>query len=472
MKNSCCYSPTKSPRTPTTASQTRLGAAALLTLSLLLGGTRSVQAQFDDFNNGNDTSPPGPWTHYDPLGNLTAPPASFILTNGAYRIISPMPLAEDAGPARAGSFLANSIYENEFYVSADVIDFDDTVRQAFGIAARVSTPGLGTTSGYLFSWEPGSGTLPGTNNGDLDISTLVNEAATGQIETGNSNLHLERGKSYRFVFTGKGFDFEGRVYELPDTVNPLIRLPAHDDQQLYPNGFTGLIVADQGDAPLNPADATFDNFLAADHDPGALCDTFGSPDDTKPPFTWSHYDPLGELGDPFPPASYVVTNGAYRIYAPVPPVPDAGAARAGSFVTNATFSDFYVSADLIDFDDTVRQAFGVMARAGTPGLGTTTGYLFSWEPGGGTLPGTTNGDLDISPLVGEVPIGQIEIGDSQLHLERGKSYRFVFMGHGFDFEGQVYELPDVEHPLIRLPAQDPSELVRERLFGFGGRGPG
>jgi hypothetical protein len=228
----------------------------------------------------------------------------------------------------------------------------------------------------------------------------------------------------------------------------------------------GWVVADQGDAPPNPGDATFDNFFAADHDPGALCDTFDSADDTKPPFTWLHYDPLGDLGDPFQSAGYVVTNGAYRIYAPIPPIPDLGAARAGSFVTNSTFFDFYVSADLIDFDDTVRQAFGVAARVNDPGLGTTTGYLFSWEPGDGTLPGTTNGDLDISPLAAEQPIGQIEVGDSRLHLERGKSYRFVFMGKGFDFEGQVYELPDVEHPLIRLPAHDASQLYANGFSGL------
>ncbi len=466
MRNSCRSTHPQIPRTPTPASWALDSVTAIVTLLLLIGGAVTAKAQSDDFNDGNDTSPPPPWLHYDPLGNLTAAPASFLFTNGGYRIYAPVPLSDAAGVARAGSFMTNGYYEDEFYVAADIIDFDDTARQAFGIAARVQNPGLGTTTGYLFSWEPGGGTLPGTDNGDLDISTLVNEAPTGQIEQGDSNLHLERGKSYRFVFTGKGFDFEGRVYELPDTVNPLARLVAQDWQQLYPSGFAGLVVADQGDDPPNPGDATFDNFFAADHDPGTLCDTFSDADDTKPPLAWFHYDPLGDYGAPFPAASYLFTNGGYRIYAPVPPAPDLGTPRAGSFVTNASFFDFYVSADLIDFDDTVRQAFGVAARVGTPGLQTTSGYLFSWEPGGDTLPGTTNGDLDISPLANEAPIGQIETGESHLHLTRGKSYRFVFMGKGFDFEGQVYELPDTEHPLIRLPAQDPSQLYASGFSGL------
>jgi hypothetical protein len=234
---------------------------------LLFVPTSQGPTIFDNFNDGNDSANP-PWDRYDPLGNppVGFPPASFLFTNGGYRIYAPTPPVPDAGPARAGSFLRNADY-GDFYVSVDVIDFDDTVRQAFGIAARVSTPGLQSTDGYLFSWEPGGGTLPGTNNGDLDISRLVDEAPVGQIETAASGLHLERGKSYRFVFMGKGFDFEGQVYELPNLSTPLIRLPAHDPDGLYPSGRVGLITADQGSGALNQGDATFDNFLATTAEP-------------------------------------------------------------------------------------------------------------------------------------------------------------------------------------------------------------
>lgn len=232
---------------------------------LLFVPTSQGPTIFDNFNDGNDTAN-SPWDRFDPIGGVTAPPASYLFTNGGYRIYSPVPAAPDAGPARAGSFLRNAEY-TDFYVSVDVIDFDDTVRQAFGIAARINEVGLGTTDGYLFSWEPGSGTLPGTNNGDLDISRLVNEAPVGQIETAPSGLHLTRGKSYRFVFMGKGFDFEGQVYELPDTSNPLIRLPANDASALYPSGSVGLITADQGSGALNQGDATFDNFLVTTAEP-------------------------------------------------------------------------------------------------------------------------------------------------------------------------------------------------------------
>lgn len=219
----------------------------------------------DTFDDGNDTSPA--WTHYDPLGGLgdPFPTASFITTGGVYHLIAPAPPVGDAGPARAGSFLTGREY-TDFYVSADLIDFDDTVRQAFGIAARIRNPGLGTTDGYLFSWEPGGGTLPGTNNGDLDISRLIGETPVGQIETEPSGLHLERGKSYRFVFMGSGTNFEGRVYEYPDLSNPIKTLPANDPDNLYPSGMVGLIVASQGDIAVS-GNATFDNFLVTTAEP-------------------------------------------------------------------------------------------------------------------------------------------------------------------------------------------------------------
>lgn len=254
------------------------------TLRLTLGGTESKDNRlvsmdyllfvpaaanttvFDDFSDGNDTANPA-WQHYDPIGGVTAPPATFTFPDGHYRITAPAQQAPDcdAGPARAGSFISNTDY-GDFYVSADLVDFDDTVRQAFGIAARITTPGLGTTGGYLFSWEPGSGELPGESNGDLDISLLVDEVATSQIETEPSGLHLTKGRSYRFVFMGNANNFEARVYELPDITTPLIILPGTDPDNTYPGGLVGLISASNGDCAAG-ADATWDNFLATTAEP-------------------------------------------------------------------------------------------------------------------------------------------------------------------------------------------------------------
>lgn len=255
---------------------TFIRATPLGTVLLLLGGQWSADAQthFYNFNDTNGLSLA--WENTDPIGGLTAPPATFTFTNGHYQIVAPAQQAPDcdAGPARAGSFLKNVVY-SDFYISADLIDFDDTVDQAVGIVARVNTPGLQTTGGYLFSWEPGSSSLPGgPSDGDLDISRLVEEAPIDQIETAPSGLHLTRGKSYRFVFMGTGTNFEGQVYELPDTIHPLIRLPANDPDNLYKNGQVGL--TSSSDQSCNTgADSTWDNFLVTTAEPRLLASQSG-----------------------------------------------------------------------------------------------------------------------------------------------------------------------------------------------------
>jgi hypothetical protein len=217
----------------------------------------------DNFNDGNDTTPLPAWARYNPIGT-----GSYSFPGGnKYRIQSAAsPDPGTYGQGRAGSFAPGN-YTN-FYVAADLVDFDDTVRQVFGVAARIQNPGPGTTGGYLFSWEPGSGTLPGTSNGDLDITILINEVPVDQIENEPSGLHLEKGKSYRFAFMGTGFDFVAEVYELPNTTTPIKRLTATDPSSLYASGQVGLIVANNNEPYYDgPADATFDNFLATTGEP-------------------------------------------------------------------------------------------------------------------------------------------------------------------------------------------------------------
>jgi hypothetical protein len=126
----------------------------------------------------------------------------------------------------------------------------------------------------LFSWEPGGGALPGTDNGDLDVSPLDGEIPLGQIEEQPSGVHLERGKTYRLVFMGKGFDFVGEVYEHPDLANPIKRVLANDPNQLYASGQVGLVVASQGSL-LIPADATFDNFFVTTDEPRLTANVSG-----------------------------------------------------------------------------------------------------------------------------------------------------------------------------------------------------
>ena len=112
----------------------------------------------------NDTG----WTHYDPLGTaFDSPKASFTFPNGGYRIKALIPPSNAAGPSRAGSVREDTVY-SDFFVRVDVLAWDDTVRQSFGLLARVNTPGLQTSTGYAFTTDRGSGIMPTSD--DTDIS--------------------------------------------------------------------------------------------------------------------------------------------------------------------------------------------------------------------------------------------------------------------------------------------------------------
>jgi hypothetical protein len=228
----------------------------------------------DDFNDGNDTTPPPAWVHEDPIADAGVPPpcytgATFTFPSGGYRLYSPLPCTTAAGGPRVVSLFGESLY-SDFYISVDALSWDDTVHQLFGIAARINTPGPGTTGGYLLSWEDGSSPLPNSTDGDFDLLRIQGE---GQIEAyqmehdvpnQNSGMHLTNGVSYRFVYIAKGFNFEARIYALPDTTTPVKRIFAIDNHTLFPNGTVGLIVADHpSDVPNHACWAVFDNFYVS-----------------------------------------------------------------------------------------------------------------------------------------------------------------------------------------------------------------
>ena len=215
-----------------------------------------LHAQFDDFADGNDAG----WTRYDPLGGLGAGPiAHFSFPNGGYRIRSAeSPNPALAGPSRAGSLRLDTIYTG-FCVTVDVIDWDPLLEQSFGLLARVQpNPGLGTTSGYVVTYQP--------DDQDLQISRIDDEAPTDI--SGFFPVSLELGRSYRFLFMGDGDYLEARVYELPNLLDPLISVVAFDDT--YSSGHCGLVVYDHSESMLLTTDATFDNFQATDLTPPAL----------------------------------------------------------------------------------------------------------------------------------------------------------------------------------------------------------
>src|SRR5688572_10893736 len=97
---------------------------------------------------------------------------------------------------------------------------------------------------------------------------------------------------------------------------------------------------------------------------------------------WSTYNPIGV-------GSFAVTNQAYRIQAS-PTLTAANPGRAGALRNQVTYSDFYITVDIVYWNTNLNQAFGILARITDVGPGRTEGYAMTWDAGGR--------DLDISVI--------------------------------------------------------------------------
>ena len=217
------------------------------TLTENLEPRRLMAAITDDFNDGNDDG----WTRYDPLAPLHDPPqpALYELVDGTYRISVPAsPFPPGAGPARAGSFHDDATF-TDFVASVDIVDWDPALDMAFGILARVETPGLGTTNGYALSYS---------TDGDLDISLVVGEAPDDLDP--RAPVLLEEGRDYRLVFEGRGPVLTGKIYDLADLTTPVVTTRAVD--ATYEGGSIGVFTYSNTSDGTGPADTTFDNFYA------------------------------------------------------------------------------------------------------------------------------------------------------------------------------------------------------------------
>jgi len=227
-------------------------AAALLSLMALAGG---LKAQSDNFDDGNDAG----WTHYDPVGDaLGSPRGTWSFTNGAYRIQSIGAPPGALGQARVASVRNDVAYTN-FYVAVDVVAWNDTLRQSFGLLSRLGNIALGHTVGYAFTYQAISH--------NIQINRITNElpAAISPAVT----VALDTNKMYRMVFDGIGPSLRGRVYELPDVITPIISVTATNDS-IFSSGVAGLLVYDNSSTRTNAADTTFDNYLAAEEEPPRL----------------------------------------------------------------------------------------------------------------------------------------------------------------------------------------------------------
>jgi hypothetical protein len=229
---------------------------------ILLSGVLPSRGQTisDDFNDGNDSG----WLRFD----LTKPPVglpgdfvSYTFPDDgaggqAYRIWAmapPAALGGAAGPARAFSYRPESF--SRMVVSMDVLDWDTTANQVFGVLVRGSQIGLGETDGYVVNYW-GNGQV-------FQINAVVNEEDDAWIADCEVPLHPSRGP-YRWVFSADGLYFVGQVFSRADLNNPIAGVLVADDNR-FPSGQVGMFVFDYNSAAADYTDvyATFDNFQAS-----------------------------------------------------------------------------------------------------------------------------------------------------------------------------------------------------------------
>ncbi|HWB05196.1 MAG TPA: hypothetical protein VG796_19345 [Verrucomicrobiales bacterium] len=216
-----------------------LWAIALLLIS------PSTRAQEDDFEDGNDTG----WTQYKPLGTFAT--ATYSVTGGAYSLACTPSTNTAAGPARCAALRQADSY-GSFCAMVDIVNFGSPAEEeaSVGILARVQPgPGLGTTNGYVFTYQ--------TESQDVEINRIDSEDPTNI--SGTIDVALQQGTAYRMIFFGVGSYLEGRIYDKSDLSTPLVTAVAIDFT--YTQGTGGLLIFSNGNTRCS---ATFDNYSAND----------------------------------------------------------------------------------------------------------------------------------------------------------------------------------------------------------------
>lgn len=183
---------------------------------------------------------------------------------------------------------------------------------------------------------------------------------------------------------------------------------------------------------------------------------------------WTRYNPLVHFGAS---ATFSFPNGAYRIEAPAFPQPNIfGPGRAGSGRLDVDVADFQTSVDFVDWDDTLDQGFGLLARMQEFALGTTDGYWLHYIMRSPVFTGM--GSLVLDRIDNEIPLILDEV---PITLDPSQDYRLVFTGMGSALTGQLFHINDLTAPLTTLSITDETYtsgavglLVSDLIVGMNG----
>ncbi len=180
---------------------------------------------------------------------------------------------------------------------------------------------------------------------------------------------------------------------------------------------------------------------------------------------WTHFDPIAEV-QLAGPSTFAFEDGVFRMEANPPAADPAGPARVFSYIDDEIYSDFYCAVDVVDWNDEINQAFGILGRVDNVGLGQTTGYVCNYDPN--QTGGQPGGQFQINRVVDEASAPTIAIGNVKLLDDH--SYRFVFRGEGNRLIGAIYDLLDLTAPVVQIETdgdQNPDAVTfTEGRFGL------
>ncbi len=178
----------------------------------------------------------------------------------------------------------------------------------------------------------------------------------------------------------------------------------------------------------------------------AQSDDFNDGDDAG----WLRLDPiriyiLATGGPDLPQNTWTVTDGKYRLHSAPTPNPALGQGRVLS-LRSEVYSNFHISIDLLDWDASKTNAMALCARIGTPGPTTTKGYLFGYISG--------QNYFDLVRLQNEGTRGIPGVVRVPITLTPGHGYRMTFTGKGPKLTGRVYDLADLDNPIVEMTGSD------------------
>ena len=188
----------------------------------------------DDFNDGFDEQS---WQNLNPLKDFVD--WAYFVNDSTYRMISGASPDPDAlGQARIGAMRKDANY-SAFRVGVDLAPFDPAIEQDVGVLARITSAGLGTTSGYAATID--------TDESRIYIARIDLEQPT---VLGEADSPLDPEKNYQLVFHGYEGRFLAEVFDVTNLTTPLFFAEGEDDT--YQSGPAGLVgAAGQPDGNIN-----------------------------------------------------------------------------------------------------------------------------------------------------------------------------------------------------------------------------